>query len=215
MSPFILNYILICILFYLIGSIPTAYLLVRNKNIDITQAGSGNVGALNSYDVTKSKTIGILVLVLDFLKGFIPALLLTRFFLLPFSYAILPLILLVVGHNFSVWLKFKGGRGLATSAGISLAVNFWLLIIWCTVFFIVYAVRRNIHFANIAATVFMPLVVIFTSDLIVKFNYDYGLNNGDVNFNLNLLFTLTSVISILILIRHIKPLMDMIRNMKN
>ncbi|HEY5124101.1 MAG TPA: glycerol-3-phosphate acyltransferase [Ignavibacteria bacterium] len=215
MTPFILNYILICLLFYIIGSIPSAYLIVRSRKIDITKAGSGNVGALNSYEVTKSKTIGILVLVLDFLKGFIPAFLLAKIILLPLSLAIFPLLLLVAGHNFSVWIKFKGGRGLATTAGIFVVVNFWLFIIWGVLFLVIFAVRRNVHIGNIAATVLMPLVTIFISDFIVKYNYDFGLYNDDVHYNFNLLFTLSASVCILILIKHIKPLIELIRETKN
>jgi glycerol-3-phosphate acyltransferase PlsY len=215
MTPFILNYILICLLFYIIGSIPSAYLIVKSRKIDITKAGSGNVGALNSYEVTKSKTIGILVLVLDFLKGFIPAFLLAKIFTMPLYLAIFPLLLLVAGHNFSLWIKFKGGRGLATTAGIFVVVNFWLFIIWGVLFLVIFAVRRNVHIGNIAATVLMPLVTIFISDFIVKYNYDFGLYNDDVHYNFNLLFTLSTAVCILILIKHIKPLIELIRETKN
>ena len=70
-----MEYLLSSIIGYLFGSIPTAYLLLkRTRGIDITNAGTGNVGAMNSYEVTNSKSIGIIVLLIDFLKGMIPAL---------------------------------------------------------------------------------------------------------------------------------------------
>jgi len=209
MTPLILNIILLSILFYLIGSIPTAYLLVRSKNIDITQTGSGNVGALNSFEVTGSKKIGVFVLVIDFLKGFIPSFILTRYLEAPLSISVLPILMLIVGHNFSVWLKFKGGRGLATAAGISIAINFWLLIIWCVLFLLVFLVKRNVHAGNIAATVLMPLVLIFTSGFVVKFTYDFY-SGADI-YNFNWLFTLFASISILILIKHIGPLVELLK----
>ena len=211
MSPFIINYILICILYYLIGSIPTAYLIVRFKKIDITKAGTGNVGALNSYEVTKSKTIGILVFVLDFLKGFLPSLLIAKVFVLPLSLAIIPLAMLIVGHNFSVWLKFKGGRGLSVGVGIYLVVNFWIIIIWCLLYILAYLVKRSIHLGNVAATLLTPLLLIFFSGFFVQFDYDYGIYNTDISYNFNLLFTFCAVLSILVLIKHIKPMVELIR----
>jgi len=211
MSPFIINYILICILYYLIGSIPTAYLIVRFKNIDITKAGTGNVGALNSYEVTKSKKIGILVFVLDFLKGFIPSLLIAKVFVLPLSLSMIPLAMLILGHNFSIWLKFKGGRGLSVGVGIYLVVNFWIIIIWCVLYLLSYFVKRSIHIGNVAATLLTPLLLIFFSGFFVRFNYDYGIYNTDISYNFNLLFTFCAVLSILVLIKHIKPIVELIR----
>lgn len=211
MPALVLNIILISIIFYLIGSIPTAYLLARIKNIDITKSGSGNVGALNTYEVTKSKTIGILVLVIDILKGFIPSFVLTRYLEAPLSISVIPILMLIVGHNFSVWLKFKGGRGLATTAGISIAVNFWILIIWSVLFLLVFLVRRNVHIGNVAATVLMPIILIFTSGFVVKFTYDYGWAGEKIVYDFNWLFTLCSSVSILILIKHIKPLIELIK----
>jgi glycerol-3-phosphate acyltransferase PlsY len=210
MSPFIVNYILICILYYLIGSIPTAYLIVRFKNIDITKAGTGNVGALNSYEVTKSKKIGILVFFLDFLKGFIPSLLIAKVFVLPLSLSIIPLAMLILGHNFSIWLKFKGGRGLSVGVGIYLVVNFWIIIIWCALYLLSYLVKRSIHIGNVAATLLTPLLLIFFSAFFVRFNYDYGIYNTDISYNVNLLFTFCAVLSILVLIKHIKPMVELI-----
>ncbi len=211
MTPFIINYILICILYYLIGSIPTAYLIVRFKNIDITKAGTGNVGALNSYEVTQSKTIGILVFFLDFLKGFIPSLLIAKVFVLPLSLSIIPLAMLIVGHNFSVWLGFKGGRGLSVGVGIYLVVNFWIIVIWCALYLLSYLVKRSIHIGNVAATLLTPLLLIFFSGFFVRFNYDFGMYNTDISYNFNLLFTFCAVLSILVLIKHIKPMVELIR----
>ena len=108
-----------CTVFYLIGSIPTAYILVRLKyNKNLTEEGSGNIGARNTLDVTQSKSDGIIVLLVDLLKGLLPSLFLIMYSELNREEMILPMTLLVAGHNFSVWLKFKGGRGLSTAAGV-------------------------------------------------------------------------------------------------
>ncbi len=216
MDKFIVNYILLCFICYFIGSIPTAYLLVKSRyKKDITKEGSGNVGSLNSYEITGSRATGIIVLVLDFLKGLIPAFVLTYIMKLPLSIVFLPLIFLVVGHNFSIWLKFKGGRGLATSAGIGVLINFWLLVIWCVLFLFAYQIKKNVHIGNIFATIFMPIIVLIFSDFIASFNYDCIILNYSSNFNgSELLFVFSSSLSLVILTKHINPFLDLIRNLK-
>lgn len=211
MIAFWLNYILICIIFYLIGSIPFAYLIVKRRfNINILNEGTGNSGAMNSYDVTKSKKTGVIVFLLDFLKGFIPSILLLYVFKLPMKYSFIPLVLLVFGHNFSVWLKFKGGRGLSTSAGIYFSVNFVFVIIWLILYFVSYIVKKNIHLANSIATLLLPLFPIVLQDNILKFNYNYIPTIEYKEF-----FILFScLISLMILIKHIEPLVLFFKKIK-
>ena len=115
---------MILIICYLVGSFPTAYIILKKRHDkDITTEGTGNVGAMNSFDVTGSKTTGIIVFVIDFLKGAIPAFVFGYIFQFPIQYIILPMIFIIIGHNYSVWLKLKGGRGLATSAGMVVIIN--------------------------------------------------------------------------------------------
>jgi glycerol-3-phosphate acyltransferase PlsY len=212
MEVFFVNYSLICLLSYLIGSIPFSYILTKRiADKDITKSGTGNAGAMNSYEVTGSKKTGIIVLILDFLKGLFPALILTYILELSFSFSLLPLILIIAGHNFSIFLKFKGGRGLATSAGISLVINFWLVILWLTVFFIMYMVKKNIHIGNIFATILLPIFVTFTGDLIIKLNF---LDFNGIFSDFNLLFTYTAMMSLQILIKHLNPLIEIITEYK-
>ncbi|MCX6158105.1 MAG: glycerol-3-phosphate acyltransferase [Ignavibacteriae bacterium] len=201
----ITEYVLLCILFYLIGSIPTAYLVIlRSTGKDITKEGSGNVGALNSYEVTKSKWTGISVLVLDFLKGFIPSFIFLKAGGFPFETLLIPFTLLIIGHNFSVWLKFKGGRGLATAAGLFVAVEPFVLLIWCLLFLLSFAVYRKVHFGNIVATLLLPLVYYLAKPLLEK--YDAAVSNG-----FEVMFAMVSVISLVILLKHIGPFMEMVR----
>ena len=198
------EYILLCFLFYLSGSIPTAYIVLKKSSgKDITKEGSGNVGALNSYEISNSRITGITVLAVDFLKGFIPAYL----FLKAGGYAletmIIPLSLIVAGHNFSVWIKFKGGRGLATAAGIALVAEPWVLIIWCAVFLISFGIYRNVHFGNISATILLPIIYYMINNAIP------GSISGD-----NSLLILVIIISLLILIKHINPMLELIQKFK-
>src|SRR5512147_2237624 len=108
---------------YLIGSVPWAFILVRlRSNRDIRKEGSGNVGTLNSYVVTGSRKVGVAVLLLDLAKGFAAA----EFGRMvgggDFSTAAVGLLAAILGHNYPVWLRFKGGRGLAPAAGGMLAI---------------------------------------------------------------------------------------------
>jgi len=113
-----MEYNISLILGYLIGSIPFAYLIMKKSlGIDITETGTGNVGAMNSYEVSNSRIIGIIVLVLDAAKGVAAAYIPMLFFPGEFTLSALALLGAVFAHCYNPWINFKGGRGLATSAG--------------------------------------------------------------------------------------------------
>ncbi|MCE5228283.1 glycerol-3-phosphate 1-O-acyltransferase PlsY [bacterium] len=118
--------VLAIIIAYLAGSIPTAYLMGRAQGIDIRKHGSGNVGATNAFRVLGKKW-GIACLVLDALKGFLPVKILVFDLLMPAGWpfgAWLWVIGLaaIVGHMTSPFVGFKGGKGVATSLGVMLAI---------------------------------------------------------------------------------------------
>lgn len=171
---------------------------------DITKSGTGNVGAMNSYDVTGSKKTGIIVFIIDFMKGFLPALIFHYVLGFSICFVAVPLIFLVVGHNFSVWLKFKGGRGLSASAGISAAISYSYLIVWCLIFILVYKFFKNIHLGNISATILMPVSVYLLRPLLVYI--DPRLNTDFLCF-----FSVICCISLLILIGHINPILKLLK----
>ncbi len=140
---------------YLIGSIPTAYLLVKWKaNLDIRMAGSGNVGTLNSYEVTNSKFVGAVVLLVDLLKGMF-AVFGAQTLGSDGMTAAAAALGAVLGHNFPVWLGFRGGRGLATAAGAMLLLGWIAVPIWMLAWFIGYKLSRDINIGNAIATVIM------------------------------------------------------------
>jgi glycerol-3-phosphate acyltransferase PlsY len=150
---------------YLLGSIPFGLIIsYLVKKVDIRQFGSGNIGATNVTRVIGKKW-GILVFVLDFLKGFFP-LLLAKYFLSPannFLY-VLAAFFPVCGHVWPVFLKFKGGKGVATSIGVlcGLSIIFpklWLVLIlslciWLIFFFIFRYVSLASIFLAVSFTVF-------------------------------------------------------------
>lgn len=214
-GEFVLNYILICVLCYITGAVPFAHILVKRRHkIKITDHGTGNVGAMNSYEVTKSKATGISVFLLDFLKGCIPALILTEILQLSLPLIILPLVLIVLGHNYSIFLKFKGGRGLATAAGIFLVINFLLVIVWCLVYIITFKIRKNIHIANVAATFVLPFPLLIAGNFFYKFTYGAA-PIGDVKLAMEFLFILSSSISLIILLKHVQPVIELIKQKIN
>lgn len=111
---------------YLVGSIPTAYWLGRAKGLDIRQHGSGNVGATNALRVL-GKKLGIFCLVFDMLKGALPVLIAAR--LMPAAWPGTPWVVAgaalaaILGHIFTIFLRFKGGKGVASTIGAMLALD--------------------------------------------------------------------------------------------
>lgn len=192
--------ILAFVLCYIIGSFPTAYLLVKKKhNKDITKEGSGNVGTFNAVHVTKSKSIGIIVLLIDLLKGIVPVYLMLFVFGLNYKIAVSASTFLILGHNYPVWLKFNGGRGLAPGAGIYLILNYYVLIGWCITWLVLYLIKKDVLAANAIAT-----LGIFISIFLINKYSMFVLSYNISGFSL-LYFTISSVvITFIVLSRHIE-----------
>jgi glycerol-3-phosphate acyltransferase PlsY len=145
------------ILSYLIGAIPFAYIISKVfKNIDIRKHGSGNPGATNVYR-TVSKPLGILTFICDALKGFVPVFFVTL--INPSSYLIVLLVALVtiLGHIYTIFLNFKGGKGVATGCGIFLAINPVATLICLAVFAIILALSKYVALASIFAAITLPI----------------------------------------------------------
>lgn len=148
---------------YLLGSFPTAYILIRLfKKKDIRTTGSGNVGALNSYRSSKSVSLALTVLLIDALKGYLPVWLYHLYF--PAADSLLLLLIgigVVVGHSFPVWLGFRGGRGLAVTAGFFLAVDPRVPALWVLVWLVYFLLIRKHIIASLVATFLLPLIIFF------------------------------------------------------
>ena len=203
-----MEYVISALIGYLIGSFPTAYLLLKSsKNIDITKAGTGNVGAFNSYEVTGSKLTGWFVFLLDALKGalsvFIPMLLYLGEFILPTT----ALIFAVLSHCFNPWLKFKGGRGLATAAGGAFIIFPYLLLVWAVLWVIFYLMKKDIHLANITAIIMSLIILYSTGNIAVKYAYPKPVQEFD-------LYLISTAILGIIFIKHLKPLKELIQKAK-
>jgi glycerol-3-phosphate acyltransferase PlsY len=156
----VFSFVFAGLLGYLLGSIPTAFLFVRWKSrLDIRSAGSGNVGTLNAFTVTGSVVVGASVLVADAAKG-VCAVALAG--LLPehdFAQRACAGFFAIAGHNFPVWLRFRGGRGLATAAGV-FSVFCWPLIpVWGLLWGGAFALLREVNAANAAASFLLPVLL--------------------------------------------------------
>jgi len=168
-------WLVIVILCYLIGSFPSGYLVGKSQGIDIRQHGSGNIGATNVLRVMGKKW-GYLVFFCDSLKGFIAVK--TGVWLAASAggdttlAGVLAGIFCIIGHNYTVWLHFRGGKGIATSIGVLLAIVpivivLVILIVWVAVFF----VWKYVSLASICAALSLPVAVLALFPFVGHGNY--------------------------------------------
>ena len=132
-----IDLIIVTVYSYFLGSIPFGFILTKIfLKQDIRETGSGNIGATNVLR-TGNKLLAILTLVLDFLKGYMTIIITLKYFN---DLILLSALICLLGHIFSIWLKFKGGKGVATYLGILLAlsVNYFLIfiIVWFSILLI-------------------------------------------------------------------------------
>src|SRR6266480_2175707 len=156
---------------YLLGSIPFGYLAGRIAGIDIRSCGSGNVGATNVIR-TLGKSYGYPVFVADFLKGFgavkMSMLIATKMqpeWNSSEMFGILAAISSVLGHSFPVWLRFKGGKGVATSAGALFGLMPFALMIGSIVWLLTFQLTRYVSLASIAMAIAVPISVLILISL--------------------------------------------------
>lgn len=178
----IVSYIIVALGGYLLGSIPTGYLVARARGIDIRTVGSKNMGATNVFR-TLGKGPGIFVLLVDAVKGFAAVSMTINFYpelqdLLPklfpieglthsdvrFGYGIVAGIAAVLGHNYTCWLQFKGGKGIATTAGVFLALAPAAVSIAIALWIVAFAATRYVSIASILAAIALPVAVWFTQE---------------------------------------------------
>jgi glycerol-3-phosphate acyltransferase PlsY len=155
--------LLITIAAYLLGSIPTGYLLMRLfRHEDIRRAGSGNIGATNVLR-SGGKVLGAATFLLDMLKGcsavwlggFLGSLLMPQFS--RYDAQALAALIAVLGHVFPVWLGFRGGRGVSTGFGVFLAATPLAALAAISVFIVVVAISRYVSLASILGSASFPL----------------------------------------------------------
>ena len=154
-----LGFALTAIVSYLFGSIPTGYLVAKARGVDIRSVGSGNIGATNAFRVL-GKTAGVTVLLVDAVKGYVAC----RFVAFgpgapSETHQMIAGLFAILGHNYTCWLRFKGGKGIATTAGVLLAlapVGFAVAIV---TFLIVLGLSRYVSLGSIIAAIVLPFGV--------------------------------------------------------
>ena len=146
---------------YLLGSVPSAYLVAKwSRGIDIRQYGSGNVGASNVLKFT-SKWGAILVIILDLVKGMVPVYIAQLIDLQVYQQVIIGLAA-ITGHNWPVFLRFSGGRGLLTTLGVVFVIAPWLALVLAVIAFAWLPVKQ-LALGTGAALILLPIFSWFLS----------------------------------------------------
>ena len=140
---------------YLVGSIPTGLLLGKAYGVDVRKEGSGNIGATNLYR-TVGRKVGAATLIGDCLKGLLPVLLVRHGGFAP-DFAVWVGLAAFCGHVFSLFLKFKGGKGVATALGVFLGLSPLAVLPAAVVFVVLMAVWRYVSLGSIGASLSMPV----------------------------------------------------------
>ena len=150
---------LCAVLPFFISSIPFGYVIGKLKGVDIRQHGSGNIGATNVSRVL-GKKYGALVLILDALKGAL-SVLAVKLYGLPFEYQVLAGLFAVLGHCFSPFLRFKGGKGVATGLGAFIVISPKITLLAFFIFLAVFLLTRYVSLSSITAALSYPILFRF------------------------------------------------------
>ena len=163
--------VLLILIAYVLGSIPNALWVGKTfKNIDVREHGSKNTGSTNAARVLGAK-LGIFTLILDILKGALPtylgivlgANLLTRMTGIDKLDIIVIGMAAILGHTFSLFLKFKGGKAVATTLGVFLVLVPYAILILLVVFFVIFGLTKYVSLASVISAVALPIAVYFTT----------------------------------------------------
>ncbi|WP_022819948.1 glycerol-3-phosphate 1-O-acyltransferase PlsY [Fusobacterium russii] len=153
-----MNFIIMLVLCYFIGAIPSGVWIGKIfKNIDVRDYGSRNSGATNCYRVMGPQ-FGLAVLLADALKGFLPLLIASKYIDSQFQMFILAMVV-ILAHTYSCFIKFKGGKGVATSLGVFLFLIPYIVMILCLIFIAVFLMFRYVSLASISAAAALPILV--------------------------------------------------------
>ncbi len=148
---------LIGLISYIMGSIPFGFILTKIfLKKDIREIGSGNIGATNALR-TGNKAVGYLTLILDILKAIVPVIY-VKFFYQDFLYV--ASLCAFLGHVFPIWLKFKGGKGVATYLGILFAINFYFGIIFIISWFVTFFISKYSSLSSLIGSASIPIYLL-------------------------------------------------------
>ncbi|MCA4774709.1 glycerol-3-phosphate acyltransferase [Wolbachia endosymbiont of Mansonella ozzardi] len=180
---------IVLMLSYVLGSITFSLIIIRIKGINLRGVGSGNIGATNVAR-TGNKKLAALVLLLDSLKGFIAVNIAQQFFGSDSFYICASAMLAVLGHMFPVWLKFSGGKGVATTLGILIALSIHMALVFIFVWLAVFFIFRYSSLASLMATAAVVAISLF--------------------FQKDLFFTLL-IVAVLVFLKHHKNIANLLQ----
>ena len=197
--------ILLLIIGYFIGNIETGYIFGKLNKMDIRNYGSGNAGATNTLRVLGLKA-GLIVFLGDFCKSLIPCLVVRFIFRdnvsLSYVYMLYIGLGVVLGHNFPFYLGFKGGKGVASTAGIIMALDIRIAAVCLAIFIVIVAVTRYVSLASIV----VMIIFIGMSHMLVKTSY--GFTDGTSPMEFRLLVVVIGLLSIFMHRANIKRLLS-------
>ena len=197
--------ILLLIIGYFIGNIETGYIFGKLNKMDIRNYGSGNAGATNTLRVLGPKA-GLIVFFGDFCKSLIPCLVVRYIFRdnisLSYVYMLYIGLCVVLGHNFPFYLGFKGGKGVASTAGIIMALDYRIAFVCLAIFILIVAITRYVSLASIV----VMIIFIGMSHMLVKTNY--GFTDGSSPMEFRLLIVIIGFLSIFMHRANIKRLLS-------
>ena len=152
-----MDYLIVALSSYLLGSIPFGFILTKVfLKKDIRDIGSGNIGATNALR-TGNKLLGYMTLILDITKAILPVLYVK--FNYP-DYIFISSLSAFLGHVFPVWLKFKGGKGVATYVGILFSINFIIGLVFIIVWIITFLISKYSSLSSLMASMLVPIYLI-------------------------------------------------------
>lgn len=154
------------IISYLLGSVSFGKIVGSRKGVDLQKRGSGNTGFANSLRVMGWKP-ALVVLAGDIIKGYLPTYYALTHYNLPLS--LLVGLIAIVGHIFSPWLKFRGGKGVATIIGVTLALNYQLALLTMTIWSIVFLVGKTASIASLVAMALLPPLALLIDSRLTGF----------------------------------------------
>ena len=156
-----MDILIIGIISYLMGSIPFGLILTKLfLKKDIREIGSGNIGATNVLR-SGNKIVGYSTLILDILKAVIPVIFVKTYYA---DFLYLASLCAFLGHVFPVWLKFKGGKGVATYVGILFVINIYFGIIFALCWFVIFGITKFSSLSSLIASISIPVYLIITSN---------------------------------------------------
>ncbi|MCK4233892.1 glycerol-3-phosphate 1-O-acyltransferase PlsY [candidate division WOR-3 bacterium] len=192
-------YLISFVIGFFVGALPFGFIVSKLRGIDIRKKGSGNIGFTNVFRVV-GKMEGIVVLILDVSKGLLPVLLLNKYY--GYYYGMIAGVSAMLGHIFTPFLKFKGGKGVATGLGVFIGLAPFSALFAFVVWLIVVSVSRYISLGSITAAIALPLFIFF-SRFIVRDEYNIFL----------VIFTI--LVCLLVIILHRSNIKRLIKGKEN